>query len=116
MLEGPQKVAKSRNGSGARSALTSRVAKKSATKGSKKKVKTVARANVVTKGKQSGLPKCETVLKFPSMKGKNLSLQGRAITILSEKEWEQVTDMLNNPPELSPKLVKAIDRYKETAN
>ena len=112
-MKGPQKVAKNQNGAGSSPVSNSNSAKKLVTKGSKNNLKKVTHTSVATKGKRHGSPKCETQSKPAQMKGKNLSLQGRAITILSEKEWEQVTDMLNNPPELSPKLTKAIDRYKE---
>ena len=112
-MKGSQKVTKNQNGAGARPVSTTNGAKKLATKEANKSLKKNDRASVATKGRRHGSPKCETRSKPASMKGKNLSLQGSAITILSEKEWEQVTDMLNNPPELSPKLTKAIDRYKE---
>ena len=77
-------------------------------------MKKVARNSIATN--EEGVVQCRTRTNSLSMKEKNLSLQDRAVTVLSEEEWDQVVEMLENPPELSPKLIKAIERYREVVN
>ena len=111
MLKGKQQVAKNRNGAGSQPVSSSHGAKKTATKGSNKKMKKVALASVATKGKRHGSAKCETRPQPASMKGKNLSLQGRAITVLTDREWEQLMDALDNPKGPGPQLKKIWQKY-----
>ena len=110
-MKGPQKVAKNHNGAGAHTASTSHVTKKPVMKGSKKSMKVVARNSIATNGTRNEAPKCETQSKPVAMKNENLSLQGRAITTLTDREWEQLMEALDGPQEPGPELRKMCQKY-----
>ncbi len=44
----------------------------------------------------------------------NYSEYGNPAIFVSERDWKLVIDMIENPPDLSPKLLKAIKRYNES--
>ena len=109
-MKGPQKVAKNHNGAGAHTASTSHVTKKPVMKGSKKSMKKVAHTSVATKGK--GAPQCaKNRSDLRTMEEANKSLQGRAITILSDRDWEILMNALEGPQEPEPELVKMWQKY-----
>ena len=112
MMKGTQKLTKNQNAYGVPSASTSRIAKKLATKGSKNNRKKVALARCATKGKQHGSTKCrKSQSDTRTMEEANQSLQGRAITLLSDRDWDQLMDSLDNPKGPSPELVKMWQKY-----
>ena len=45
------------------------------------------------------------------MEGANKSLQGRAITVLSDRDWEILMNALENPKGPSPELIKLCKKY-----
>ena len=117
MLKGKQQVAKNRNGASAHSASISHVTKKPVTKGSKKRMKKVAGTSIATNG-QNKLKKCSDATQSEKVKANsrtmeeaNQSLQGRAITILSDRDWDQLMDSLDNPPDPSPELRSLWQKY-----
>ena len=111
-MKGTQKVAKNQNGAGARPVSTSHVAKKQATKGVKKNVKVIARNSVVTKGTRTEAPQCaKSRSNSRTMEEANQSLQGRAITLLSDRDWDQLMDSINNPRGPSPELIEMFKKY-----
>ena len=112
-MKGPQKVAKNHNDTGAHTASTSHVTKKPVTKGSKKSMKKVAHTSVSTKGKRHGSAKCETRAKSTSVEESSVYEYGNPVIVVSERDWNLVMETIENPPEPSPIMLKAVERYKE---
>ena len=111
-MKGLQKVAKNQNGAGTRSVSTSIGANNRATKGAKKNMKVVARNSIATKRKQYGSTKCgKSQSDSRTMEEANQSLQGRAITLLSDRDWDQLMESINNPRGPSPELIEMCKKY-----
>ena len=132
MLKNKQKVAINRNGGIAldrrnKLARHTHVAKRLATRRTKMSLKDLVRAGVVNKGQYTNLRRVvangvgnlsngesqyvKRWLANTSMEEPNLSLQGRAITILSDRDWEQLMDSIDNPRGPSPDLIKLCQKY-----
>ena len=132
MLKNKQKIAINRNGGFAldrsnKLARSSHVAKRLATRRTKMSLKDLVRAGVVNKGQNvcsrrvvaTGVGNflngesqyMERWSAYNSMEESSLSLQGRAITILSDREWEQLMDALDNPQGPGPELKKMWQKY-----
>ena len=117
ILKSKKQVTKSQNGrfakdAGSKPISTSHDAEKLATKGSKNNMKKNAHTSVATRGKQDAtLQSTKSRSDSRTMEGANKSLQGRAITVLSHRDWEILMTALEGPQEPGPELVKMWQKY-----